>query len=247
MNIALLTGRGKSVSLPNKNILKVLGRPMMTYPLLMAKQAKTIQDTYISTDGEELLKIADSMGIKKIIRPDEISKPDSQHKDAILHALDWLEEREIYPEIIVVLLCNVGTHLPGTIDKCVQVLMDNPEIDSAVTIDERNEYHPLRAKKINNKGFLEPFLEIKEGKKISTNRQDLDPCYFLDHTLWALRVESCLKSNKKGQPPWDFMGKNIVGVPCKGAIDIHTIADIAYTERWLLESGWDENNIPNLK
>ena len=111
-----------------------------------------------------------------------------------------------------------------------------------MTIDEKNEYHPLRAKKMDNCGFLKPFLEIKEGEKISTNRQDLDPCYFLDHTLWALRVKNCLKSKTLGQPPWDFMGEKIFGVPCKGAIDIHTLADLAYTERWLTENGWTNNN-----
>ena len=40
MNIALLTGRGKSLSLPNKNIINVLGRPMFTYPALMAQELK---------------------------------------------------------------------------------------------------------------------------------------------------------------------------------------------------------------
>ena len=245
MNIALLTGRGKSVSLPNKNILKVLGRPMMTYPIIMAKQAETIDEVYISTDGPQLIEIAEKMNVKTILRPDNISQPDSQHKDAILHALSSLNEKGINPEILVVLLCNVGTHLPGTIDKCVRILENNPEIDSAVTIDERNEYHPLRAKKMGDDGFLKPFLNIPKGEKISTNRQDLDSCYFLDHTLWALRVKNCFQKNSTGQPPWDFMGDKIIGVPCKGAIDVHTLADIAYTEKWLVENGWDSNKCPS--
>ena len=67
MNIALLTGRGGSVSLPDKNIIKVLNRPMMAYPALMAKQAKNIDDVYISTDGEKLISIANEMNIKIII------------------------------------------------------------------------------------------------------------------------------------------------------------------------------------
>ena len=52
MNIALLTGRGGSVSLPDKNILPVLGRPMMSYPAIMAKEAKLIDDVYLSTDAQ---------------------------------------------------------------------------------------------------------------------------------------------------------------------------------------------------
>ena len=245
MNIALLTGRGKSLSLPDKNIIKVLGRPMFTYPALMAQRAKTIDDIYISTDGEALIEIAKEIGIKIIKRPSYLAQPDSQHKDAILHALEELKKQNICPEILVVLLCNVGTHASGMIDKCVNILLKNKNIDSVVTVDERNEYHPLRAKKIGGEGFLEPFISYEKGQKISTNRQDLEPCYFLDHSIWALRVENCFKENSKGQPPWDFMGNKIMGVPLKGAIDIHSIEDISYTERWLLENGWTEEIIPD--
>jgi CMP-N,N'-diacetyllegionaminic acid synthase len=237
MNIALLTGRGGSVSLPDKNVLPVLGRPMMAYPALMAQEAKLIDDVYLSTDGEQLKSVGRELNLKIIDRPPELALPNSQHRDAITHALDTLKSDGIEPEIIVVLLCNVGTHRPGLIDQCVRLLMDNPELDSVVTVDERNEFHPLRAKKMTEGGLMEPFLEVEEN--VSTNRQDLEPCYFLDHTFWALRVSSCFGAYTKGQQPWDFMGDRILGVPNKGAIDIHTVEDLAYTEAWLREAGWD--------
>ena len=241
MIIALLTGRGGSVSLAEKNILPVLGRPMMSYPAIMAKQAKLIDEVYLSTDGESLKAVGRQLGLKIIDRPPELALPTSQHRDAITHALEALAKKSIYPEIIVVLLCNVGTHRPGLIDKCVQLLLDHPELDSVVTVDERNEYHPLRAKRMGPEGLLEPYMKM-EGK-ISTNRQDLEPCYFLDHSFWALRVATCFGRHTKGQPPWDFMGNRILGVPNKGAMDIHSVEDIAYTEAWLKNSGWTEDTV----
>ena len=65
--------------------------------------------------------------------------------------------------------------------------------------------------------------------------------------MLALRllIHFLFKENSKGQPPWDFMGNKIMGVPLKGAIDIHSIEDISYTERWLLENGWTEDIIPD--
>lgn len=242
MNIALLTGRGGSVSLPDKNILPVLGRPMMAYPAIMAKEAKLIDDVYLSTDGEALKKAGRELDLKIIDRPPELALPTSQHRDAIEHALKIMAEQGVHPDIIVVLLCNVGTHRPGLIDECVQLLMEHPELDSVVTIDERNEYHPLRAKRMGPDGLLEPF--IKTEGKISTNRQDLEPCYFLDHTFWALRVSTCFGKLTQGQPPWDFMGNRILGVPNKGSIDIHTEEDMAYTEAWLKNQGWSAERAP---
>jgi len=158
MNIALLTARAGSVSLPDKNIIPVLGRPMMSYAAIMAKQARLIDDVYLSTDGEKIKQAGRELGIKIIDRPPELALPTSQHREAIEHALDYLSRLNIQPEIIVVLLCNVGTHKPGLIDKCVQLLIDNRELDSVVTIDERNEYHPLRAKRMADSGLLEPYI-----------------------------------------------------------------------------------------
>jgi CMP-N,N'-diacetyllegionaminic acid synthase len=242
VNVALLTGRGGSVSLPDKNILPVLGRPMMAYPAIMAKESVLIDEIYLSTDGEGLKEVGRELGLNIINRPPELALPTSQHRDAIEHALLDMADKGVHPEIIVVLLCNVGTHRPGLIDHCVQLLLDHPELDSVVTIDELNEYHPLRAKRMGDDGLLEPFIMSEE--KISTNRQDLEPCYFLDHTFWALRTSTCFGKHTHGQPPWDFMGNRILGVPNSGAIDIHTKEDIAYTEAWLKSHGWDEDNIP---
>jgi CMP-N,N'-diacetyllegionaminic acid synthase len=242
LNIALLTGRAGSVSLRDKNVLPVLGRPMMAYPAMMAKQAKLIDDVYISTDGEPLKSVAMQLGVKVIDRPVDLSQPTSQHRDAIEHALQVLAEQAINPEIIVVLLCNVATHRPGMIDLSVQTLLDHPELDSVVTVGEKNEFHPLRAKKKSANGLLEPFVPTRG--KISTNRQDLEPALFLDHTLWALRVSSCFGTYTEGQPPWDFMGNRILGMPNEGAIDVHSIEDIAYTEEWLRNHGWSEPEVP---
>ncbi len=242
MNIALLTGRGGSVSLPDKNVLPVLGRPMMAYPAIMAKSAKLIDDVYLSTDGENLKRVGRDLGLKIIDRPEELARPTSQHRVAIEHALRILAADGVFPEILVVLMCNVGTHRPGLIDDCVRVLLENPQIDSVVTVDERNEFHPLRAKRRSANGLLEPFVAIQG--KVSTNRQDLEPCYFLDHSLWALRVSTCFGNEAVGQPPWDFMGNHIYGLPNRGAIDIHSVEDMAYTEAWLRELGWSETAIP---
>jgi N-acylneuraminate cytidylyltransferase len=241
MNIALLTGRAGSISLPEKNIIPVLGRPMMAYAAIMAQQSKLVDDVYLSTDGEKLKNVGRDLGLKIIDRPPELALPTSQHREALEHALDYLGNEGVRPTIMVVLLCNVGTHRPGLIDKSIQLLLDNPELDSVVTVEERNEFHPYRAKRMGPGGLLEPFVEIKG--KISTNRQDLEPSYFLDHTFWSLRVATCFGKYTSGQPPWDFMGNRILGLVNQGSIDIHTVEDLAYTEAWLENNGWSHDRI----
>jgi len=47
---ALLLGRGGSTGLPGKNTRAVLGRPLMAYPLLAARDARSVDRVYVSTD-----------------------------------------------------------------------------------------------------------------------------------------------------------------------------------------------------
>ena len=79
---------------------------------------------FISTDGEALIEIAKEIGIKIIKRPSHLAQPDSSIK-MLYSSLEELKKAKYIPEILVVLLCNVGTHAPGMIDKCVNILLKN--------------------------------------------------------------------------------------------------------------------------
>ena len=40
MIVSLIIGRGGSTGLPGKNTMNILGRPLMTYPIMAAKNSK---------------------------------------------------------------------------------------------------------------------------------------------------------------------------------------------------------------
>ena len=147
MIIGLLTGRAgsKDQSLPFKNTYPLLGKPLMLYPYLAALESKYINDIYLSTNGPELKEIANNNSIKIIDRPDEYARSDSQHNECIQHALDKLINDGIDVEIIVILMCNVAIQPSGIIDKCIQALIEDTSLDSAVTVREWGDHHPSRA------------------------------------------------------------------------------------------------------
>ena len=84
--VALLTGRGNN-TLKDKNVLPVLGKPLLYYPAMAAKACSLITDFYVSSDDEKILNAAASCGYKKITRPLELASPTSQHLEAIKHPL----------------------------------------------------------------------------------------------------------------------------------------------------------------
>src|SRR5258705_507775 len=56
MICALLLGRHGSAGLPGKNIYPVLGRPLIAYPLMAARDSTRIDRTYESTDSAAIHK-----------------------------------------------------------------------------------------------------------------------------------------------------------------------------------------------
>jgi N-acylneuraminate cytidylyltransferase len=238
MNIALLTGRGGAgSSFPGKNVYPILGRPLMLYPYLAARRSRLVDDIYISTDGEELKAVARQNDIKIIDRPADFARPDSQHNECIDHALGVLREKRVPVDTLTILMCNVGIQPEGKIDECIQALIDDPSLDTAVTVHEWGDHHPTRAKTTNADGLLVPIIPMNE--KVTTTRQLLGATFYLDHQVWSFRIRD-YRLSASGHQPWWFMGNRVKGIANEDlVIDIHTRADVAYTEMWLRANGYD--------
>ena len=123
---ALLTGRGNN-TLPDKNVREILGHPVLHYPALAGREAKEVSAWYCSSDDEKILEAAEKEGYKRIVRPEELARPDSQHIDCIMHALGIMEQQGDLPDVLVVLLANNVTVYSQWIDDCVQLLKQHPE------------------------------------------------------------------------------------------------------------------------
>jgi N-acylneuraminate cytidylyltransferase len=236
-NIALLCGRGGSVSIRDKNLYPVLGRPLMLYPLLAAKTSKRIDEVFLSTDSERMKEIAREHGVGIIDRPPELATPTAQHVDTLIHALAHFEMKGVPVRFLAVVMCNCATYPAHLIDACVERLENDPKADSCVTGYVENDHHPYRVKRMRTDGYLGTWMEL-DSIPVSTNRQDLPPCYILDHAIWVLRVATCFPPS--GQKPWTFMGKNIVFMENPGSCDIHSVEDILYTEKYLRDHGWTQ-------
>ena len=229
--IALLTGRGNN-TLKDKNVLDVLGKPVLYYPANAARKTDGIIDAfYCSSDDEKILSAAKELGYTPIVRPADLALPTAQHVDCILHALDVMKQDGELPEILVVMLANNVTVKSEWITDCINMMKENDSVTAVVPVYVDNDHHPLRAKTLNNDGTLSMYEKGITGK-ISTNRQDLPPCYFLSHNFWILRTEFLL-SGEEGQQPWGFMGNKILPYEIEDSIDIHDEIDLYIAKEWI--------------
>ena len=147
----------------------------------------------------------------------------------MVHAIKFLEKKQIYPDIILVLLANSATIKTTWIKKAIKLLVSKPDATACVPVIENNDHHPFRAKKLNKKKYLKSFFKFKT--KISSNRQDLEKNFFLCHNFWVVKTKSILSNN--GEAPWNFLGKRVLPFRVESSIDIHNSVDISLTKEWL--------------
>lgn len=235
--VALLTGRGNN-TLKDKNVLPVLGKPLLYYPAMAAKSCPEITDFYVSSDDDKILNAAAECGYKKIRRPSELALPTAQHVDAIIHALGVMKEDGVKPDILIVLLANSAIVKKEWIQESIKNLLNNPELSASCPVLLEMDNHPYRSKRLRADGCLDTWFDFK-GQNISTNRQDLPMNFVLCHNFWTLNLKNSLYSDIPGQQPWTFMGNNIKPIVVEESFDVHDEDDIIRTEKWLLANKQD--------
>jgi len=120
--IALILARGGSKRVPKKNIKVINGKPLLFYPINAAKKSKLIMKVYVSTDDEEIAKVARQYGAEVICRPLELAQDNSTDLDAFKH---FCQETGEYKPIV---------HLRATTP-----ILDTDVIDEAIRIFYKNE------------------------------------------------------------------------------------------------------------
>ena len=82
--VSLLPARGGSKGIPNKNIAPLNGKPLIYYAIRASLNSES-QETWVSTDNDEIKRVSIECGARVIDRPAEISKDYSQSEEALLH------------------------------------------------------------------------------------------------------------------------------------------------------------------
>ena len=218
----------------------------MTYPLMAARKSRFVDKVFISTDDEVIMEIGRKHGAEIIVRPPELCTKEALGEDAYVHGYNvirnQLEPEGQSVEIMVLLFCNAATILPETIDQGIQVLRDNPEFDSAVTVSCYNMWSPLRARKIGNDGLLHPFVPFEtfgDPLKLNCDRDSQGDVWFADMSVSIVRPR-CLDNLHEGLLPQKWMGRKIYPLKQWGGLDVDFEWQIPQVEYWLKKHGFKE-------
>ena len=221
--------RSGSVGVPNKNIRKIMGKPLVGWIIEKAKKSKYINKIVVSTDTHEYAKIAKSYGAEvPCLRPKEISKNNSPEVDFVKHMLEYLQENEQYsPDIVVRMMATIPLQSTNDIDSVIELLIKDRFADSAVVISEARQ-HPQKALKIieDDKGFKKLVTYFSESAREVTPiaRQSYEKAYFRGNII-ACRCPIIFQTNSL---TGDIVKYHII--PQERAIDIDNEIDFLICE-----------------
>lgn len=243
MICALLLGREGSTGFPGKNTHPVLGRPLVAYPLMAARDARTVDRIYVSTDSPRLKEIGAQYGAEIIDRPAHLANNTALGEHAYRHGYEVIRDRLAAEgetvELMVLLFANAATVTAQTIDEGVGVLRERPDLDSAVTVSRYNMWSPLRARRQDAEGLLQPFVPFEtfgDPKTLNCDRDSQGDVLFADMGLSIVRPR-CLEELDEGMLPQKWMGQRIHPLKQWGGLDVDYEWQIPQVEFWLKAHG----------
>ena len=92
--VSVLLARGGSKGIPRKNIIPLRGKPLIQYAIDASIQSGA-DETWVSTDSDEIARVCERLGAKTLKRPAELSSDTASSESALLHFaenvdFDWL-------------------------------------------------------------------------------------------------------------------------------------------------------------
>lgn len=190
--VCVIPARGGSKGVPGKNIKLLNGKPLIAYAIEAARKSKYVDRVIVSTDYEEIAKVAKKYKAEvPFLRPAELATDTAPTLPVLQHVIKYLEEKEsFFPDIHVLIQPTSPFVLSADVDAAIEQLVKT-RTNSCVSIceiSERPEWmYKLEGVKI--KKFL------KNPPK-GTRRQDLPKVYRLNGAVYATKRDTIMKSGK---------------------------------------------------
>ncbi|MBU4491743.1 MAG: acylneuraminate cytidylyltransferase family protein [Euryarchaeota archaeon] len=219
--VCVIPARGGSKGLPGKNIKMFCGKPLIAHTIEQARQSKYIDRVIVSTEDEIIAQISLKYGAEvPFIRPMELAGDSSSTVDVLLHAINWLEDKEQYFfDILVLLHATTPMRNVEDIDNCISLLVEE-NADNVFSVAEahRNPYFNMVEE--GSDGFVRL---VKEG--CFSTRQAAPKVYDMNASIYVW-WKNVLKEGKE-----IFTKKTKAYVmPKKRSIDIDDDLDFRIAE-----------------
>ncbi|OUU25789.1 MAG: hypothetical protein CBB97_09110 [Candidatus Endolissoclinum sp. TMED37] len=190
--LCTICARKGSKGLPNKNILNLLGKPLIYHSLDQAKKINLFSKIVVSSNSNKILKISKKKVDYCIKRPEKLSGDHSSKIQVIKHALIESEKKfKILFDYIVDLDVTSPLRSKKDISNAIKIILKKKGGNLVSGYDAR------RSPYFNQVTFKNKKLSLVcNSKKKITRRQDVPKIFDLNASIYIWTRKSILTSNK---------------------------------------------------
>jgi CMP-N-acetylneuraminic acid synthetase len=222
--LLLIPARMGSKEIPNKNLVLLGGKPLITWTIEQALLAR-VGSVVVSTDSPEIAKVAMSAGASvPFLRPQKLAGDNVKTIDVVQHALEWLSQNLSFMPRTVVLLQPTSPFRSADDILTGLRLLETSEAPAVVSVCEANT-HPWTTRKLDSYGCLSLFCQISSSPR---RRQEMPPAYQLNGALYIIHSHVLLET-RSFEPP----GTRAILMPAERSLDIDSPADLEWAQ-WQL-------------
>lgn len=188
--IAIIPARAGSKGLPGKNTRPLCGKPLIAWSIESALKARHVDEVLVSTDGDEIARIAAQFGAQvPFRRPTELAADTATTLSAVEHALSHYNGRGRRFDLVVLLEPTSPLREDTDIDRMLERLAAHwDRFDAIVSIGEVRE-HPSIMKRLRGEE-IEPYCP---ELTLTTRRQDNAPAYFPYGVAYIVKATTLLE------------------------------------------------------
>ena len=222
--IAIIPARGGSKGIPQKNIIDLGGLPLLAWSIRVARAAKVLDEVYVSTDDDEIAKIAKEYGARvPFLRPKELATDKATTVDAISHFILKLKMENNCPDIVVLLQPTQPFRSVETIIKAIEAYKLT---GSGVVSVSRVAEHPVLMRYFDKSTSV--LTRLLGNVNSTVRRQDFSEVYRVNGAVYVNSVEDYLQKKSLNDNPIGVITTELEGV------DIDTLDDLDYA-RFLIQ------------
>ncbi|RRO22858.1 acylneuraminate cytidylyltransferase family protein [Flavobacteriaceae bacterium 14752] len=224
--LAIIPARGGSKGVPRKNIKTLGEKPLLAYTVESAKHSKFINRLILSSEDDEIIKVAKNLNLEvPFKRPESLAKDQSGSIGVVQHAIEFFENQGEFFDAVILLQVTSPFREPNFIDKAIQKFKTSNSDALVSVLPVPHEYNPHWVFKPDSKGYL----QIATGEsQIIKRRQDLPEAYFRDGSIYITKT----KFIKQGS----FFGEKLSFIKSDPAtyVNIDTLEDWRKAENILI-------------
>jgi CMP-N,N'-diacetyllegionaminic acid synthase len=230
--LAVIPARGGSKGLPAKNLRPLAGLPLIGHALRCAAEVPELARTIVSTDSEEIARVArDLGGDVPFLRPGELARDDSPTIAVLQHALRFVEAAEgrRYGALLLLEPTSPG-RLPDDVRATIRILSERPDADGVVGCSEPH-FNPFYVGVLERDGVMVPAVPRPPGL---TRRQDAPRFLRINGSVYLWRREFLLATG----PDWTT-GRHVpLVIPESRAVSIDELGDLLIAEAMIEKGQW---------